>query len=102
MQSSRRQFVLYSVTGVGAMCLGAAAQAQAMVSETDPQAAAVGYKADTTKVDNKKFPKHAATHFIRAQQRRLPQAVPSSPESRSPVRDGAPPGRRRADQGPAV
>jgi hypothetical protein len=36
-------------------------QAQAMVSEADPQAAAVGYKADTTKVDKKKFPKHAAT-----------------------------------------
>ena len=61
MQATRRQFVIYSVSGVGALCLGAAAQAQAMVSETDPQAAAVGYKADTTKVDKKKFPKHAAT-----------------------------------------
>ena len=26
-----------------------------------PQAVALGYKADTTKVDAKKFPKHAAT-----------------------------------------
>ncbi|MFM1881554.1 MAG: hypothetical protein RLZZ344_1788 [Pseudomonadota bacterium] len=60
MQSTRRQFVIYSVSGVGALCLGAAAQAQAMVSEADPQAAAVGYKADTSKVDNKKFPKHTA------------------------------------------
>ena len=41
--------------------MGAAAQAQAMVSETDPQAAAVGYKVDTTKVDKKKFPKHAVS-----------------------------------------
>jgi len=61
MQATRRQFVIYSVSGVGALCLGAAVQAQAMVSEADPQAAAVGYKADTTKVDKKKFPKHAAT-----------------------------------------
>lgn len=63
MQSTRRQFVLYSVSGVGALCLGAGAQAQTMVSETDPQAVAVGYKADSTKVDKKKFPKHAATQL---------------------------------------
>jgi len=33
----------------------------APLAETDPQAVALGYKADTTKVDAKKFPKHAAT-----------------------------------------
>ena len=33
---------------------------QAMVAEKYPQATALGYKADTTKVDSKKFPKHAA------------------------------------------
>ncbi len=32
-----------------------------LVSETDAQAAGLGYKADTTKVDPKKYPKHAAT-----------------------------------------
>jgi hypothetical protein len=32
-----------------------------MVSEADPQAAAVGYKVDTAKVDKKKFPKHAVS-----------------------------------------
>jgi len=61
MQTTRRQFVIYSVSGVGALCLGAAAQAQAMVSEADPQAAAVGYKVDTAKVDKKKFPKHTVS-----------------------------------------
>ena len=37
------------------------AMAQAMVDAKDPQAAALGYSADTTKVDAKKFPKHAVT-----------------------------------------
>lgn len=36
------------------------AQAQAMVGETEPQAMALGYKADTAKVDQKKYPKHTA------------------------------------------
>ncbi len=36
------------------------AMAQAKVDEKDPQAAALGYVADTTKVDAKKYPKHAA------------------------------------------
>jgi len=36
------------------------AMAQAKVDEKDPQAAALGYAADTTKVDAKKYPKHAA------------------------------------------
>jgi hypothetical protein len=35
-------------------------KAQAMVAVTDPQAAALGFQLDTTKVDPKKFPKHAA------------------------------------------
>jgi hypothetical protein len=36
------------------------AMAQAMVDPKDPQAVALAYVADTTKVDAKKFPKHAA------------------------------------------
>ncbi len=36
------------------------AMAQSMVNEKDPQAAALGYVADTAKVDAKKYPKHAA------------------------------------------
>ncbi len=36
------------------------AMAQSMVDAKDPQAVALGYAADTTKVDAKKYPKHAA------------------------------------------
>jgi len=36
------------------------ANAQSMVAESDPQASALGYKADATKVDKAKQPKYAA------------------------------------------
>ena len=36
-------------------------QAQALVDERDPQAAALGYVADTKRADAKKYPKHAAS-----------------------------------------
>ncbi len=42
------------------------ARAQAPVAkldEADPQAVALGYKHDTTKVDAKKYPQHAATQY---------------------------------------
>jgi len=39
---------------------GAAQAAGAKVEETDPMAVSLGYKEDTTKVDEKKFPKHTA------------------------------------------
>ncbi len=61
--SSRRVFML-QVAAAGASTLvasHASAQTGAMVADTDPQAAALGYKADTTKVDAKKYPKHLAT-----------------------------------------
>jgi len=59
---NRREFLTKTVIGLGT--IGALAsgkvQAQAMVAETDPQAMSLGYKADTTKVDAKKYPKHTA------------------------------------------
>ena len=60
--SSRRVFMLQIATASAATLVAthASAQAAAMVAETDPQAAALGYKADSTKVDAKKFPKHVA------------------------------------------
>jgi hypothetical protein len=58
MQTNRRQFLLLSAAGAATLSLPSLVQAQAMVAETDPQAQALGYKADTTKVDAKKFPKH--------------------------------------------
>ena len=58
----RRQFVIHvSATGAALFSGQALAQAApALLAETDPQAAALGYKADTTKVDKAKFPKHEA------------------------------------------
>ena len=61
-RTPRRIFIARVVAGGGALlAMQAGAQAQAKVDEKDPQAAALGYAADTTKVDAKKFPKHAAT-----------------------------------------
>ncbi len=57
--TNRREFVIQlSVAGTGLMASQAFAQAP-MLAESDAQAGALGYKADTTKVDAKKFPKHA-------------------------------------------
>ena len=55
----RRVFILTLATATAA--LGSHAHAQAMVDEKDAQAIALGYVADTKRVDAKKFPKHAAT-----------------------------------------
>lgn len=58
MIASRRVFLM-TVAASGAV-LATSARAQVMVDEKDPQAAALGYKADATKVDAKKYPKYAA------------------------------------------
>ena len=52
----RRVFVMGVVTAVAT----SGALAQAMVSEADPQAKALGYVSDATKADTKRFPKYAA------------------------------------------
>ena len=60
--STRRVFMLQVAAGASTLvAANAMAQAAPMLAESDPQAVALGYKADTTKVDAKKFPKHAAT-----------------------------------------
>ena len=59
-QTNRRVFMMQVALG-GTALAAQQALAQAMVNEKDPQAAALGYAADTTKVDAKKFPKHAAS-----------------------------------------
>lgn len=60
--STRRTFFLQSAATVGAVGVShlAFAQAKPMVAETDPQAVALGYKSDATKVDKAKYPAHAA------------------------------------------
>lgn len=62
MKSNRRTFVIQSIAGAGLLASTRLVQAQAaapLVVETDPQAVALGYKSDTTKVDKAKYPKHA-------------------------------------------
>ena len=64
MQFNRRTFFLQTIAGSGvfvATNLLNPANAQAVaVQESDPQATALGYKADATKADKAKFPKYAA------------------------------------------
>ena len=59
MSQTNRRVFLMQVAASGAVFAAAGAQAQAAkVDEKDPQAVALGYVADTTKADTKKFPKH--------------------------------------------
>ena len=62
MTTSRRTFML-TVAATGAALTAKRALAQARLDEKDPQAVALGYVADSTKADAKKFPKHAATQI---------------------------------------
>ena len=62
IHTNRRTFMLQIVAAGSAAAAGHAAMAQALpaLAEADAQATALGYAADTTKVDVKKFPKHEA------------------------------------------
>ena len=55
-----RRIFLATLPAAGALALGVkpAAAAVAAVAETDPAAAALGYKVDASKVDIKKFPSY--------------------------------------------
>lgn len=56
---SRRVFVMAVVAGGSALAVSrVSAQAAPVLSEADPQAVALGYKADNTKVDKAKYPQH--------------------------------------------
>ena len=57
--TNRREFVINISLGSTALVAGQAFAQAPMLAETDAQAVALGYKADSTKVDAKKFPKHA-------------------------------------------
>lgn len=63
MKASRRQFIILSATGLAAATAGQSFAADPMVVESDPQATSLGYKADSTKVDKAKFPKHTPTQM---------------------------------------
>ncbi len=59
---NRRVFMLQLTAGSAVLVAGRSALAQGapMVNESDQQAVALGYAADSSKVDQKKYPKHAA------------------------------------------
>lgn len=58
--SDRRQFMLNVAAGSLLIGAGVKAIAAELVAENDPQAVALAYKADATKVDKSKQPKYAA------------------------------------------
>lgn len=55
----RRVFMM-SIAATGAAIATSSAFAQALVAESDPQAKALGYVANATQADTKRFPKYAA------------------------------------------
>ena len=57
MHNTRRTFLI--TLAAGAAVFTSTAQAQAKLDEKDPQSLALGYVADATKADTKKFPKYA-------------------------------------------
>ncbi len=58
--SNRREFIVQFGLAGSAMAAGNTWAQPAALAEGDAQAAALGYKTDTTKVDAKKYPKHSA------------------------------------------
>lgn len=81
----RRTFLLCASAcsaGLGASSLAQTAPA-ARVDEAEPQAVALGYKHDTTKVDAKKFPKHSSEQ--RCSNCQLYLAKPTEPWGPCPI-----------------
>ncbi len=58
MNTNRRTF--FMTLAAGGSVLTTSAHAQAKADEKDPQSVALGYVADATKTDTKKYPKYAA------------------------------------------
>jgi hypothetical protein len=61
MKNTTRRVFVMQLAAAGSALGASAVHAQAAppkVDEKDPQAAALGYVADTTKADKKKYPKH--------------------------------------------
>lgn len=61
MKKPNRRVFLFQALSASTAVMGTEVLAQARLDEKDPQAQALGYVHDTTKVDAKKFPKHAAS-----------------------------------------
>ncbi len=61
--SNRRTFMMQVVVAGSALAAATQVVAADAVAETDPQAVALGYKPDATKVDAKKYPAHKPTQM---------------------------------------
>ena len=58
--STRRVFMMQTAMASAATLLTVNVQAQNMVAENDPQATALGFKSDASKIDKSKQPKYAS------------------------------------------
>jgi len=58
--SNRRTFIIQLAAGSTALACGHASAAPKKIEESEPKAAALGYKHDSAQVDPKRFPKHTA------------------------------------------
>jgi hypothetical protein len=58
--TNRRQFIVQLSLGSAALLAGRAIADSGAVSESDPQATALGYKMNASKVDKSKYPTYAA------------------------------------------
>lgn len=56
--TSRRIFIIHAAAVGGALACGRAMAAPKKFEETEPKATSLGYKHDSSTVDNKRFPKH--------------------------------------------
>jgi len=56
--TNRRTFMMQVVVGGSALATASQVMAADMVAESDATAVSLGYKADSTKVDAKKYPAH--------------------------------------------
>lgn len=63
--SQRRSFILTLCAGAGTLATvrAMAAEAAPVLSESDPQAVALGYRTDSRKVDKAKYPQHQPTQM---------------------------------------
>ena len=58
MNNNRRTF--FMTLAAGTLLMATSAHSQVKADEKDPQSVALGYVADATKTDTKKYPKYAA------------------------------------------
>lgn len=63
MSSTTRRRFMMGVAASATTLATTRALAQAALDEKDPQATALGYVSDTTKVDAKKYPNHTAAQM---------------------------------------